>query len=770
MIVIKRNGKTEAANFGKIQARISPLAKNLAVDISTVSHDVIKNMGSKMHAASIDDLTSSICINMQLDHPDYEILARRVEISNWHKETPEKCTRVWNQIGVLGSKFRKFYKKYGEELHTMIEHERDDLFDYFSLKTMKQIYCLRSETGMVERPQHMFLRVACVVSGQYVHSDPDLDAVKKTYDALSMKTYTHGSPTLFNSGLDDKHMNLANCFLFTMDDSIDSIFATIGEMAQVSKCGGGLGLNLSSIRGKGAPISNGGKSDGLMPLLKMLDAKVRYINQSGRRKGALATFLEPWHPDFLDWLDIRKPGGNEEKRCRNLFCGVWMPDLFMKRVADDGLWTFMCPAKFPELPTTFGAEFETLYESIETSGDFVSQVRARNVWQRIISAQIESGVPYISYKDKVNETSNQKNLGVIKGSNLCNEIVEFTSSDNVAVCTLASISLPAFIDNGSFQYGKLADTAKLIVSNLNHVIDLNFYPIGTAKKSNNKNRPLGIGIQGFYDTCIDLGISFDSPESIELAGKIQAHIYYAAVEKSIELAQTHGAYDNFVGSDLSKGILHRDFFPGTDSYGLDWDSLRERAKNGVRNSLFIALMPTASTSLLFGNVESFEPIQSLCYIRKTMTGEFACIYSRFVRDLISIGLWTPEMRSRVLDAEGSIQNIAEIPEELRRKYVTAFDIKMKVYCDQAIARQPFVDQSMSFNVFFANPEIGKLSKLHQYCHKNGMKTSMYYLRSKPASAAKKITVNNVNAVGKSMTTVNQPNSDDDESVCLSCAA
>jgi len=768
MFVTKRNGKKEAVNFGKIQARLMPLAHNLHVDVPAIAHEVIKSMGFEMKTAEIDLLSSSLCIHKQLDHPDYEILARRIEVSNWHKETPEKSTRVWNSMPALGPKFRKFYKKYGDDLQCIMSHDRDELFDYFALKTMKQLYCLRNEQGVVERPQQMFLRVACIVSGQYIEQTPDMNAIVETYNALSTKMYTHGSPTLFNAGLDDKHMNLANCFLFTMEDSIDSIFSTISDMAQVSKCGGGLGLNLSSIRGKGAPISNGGHSDGLMPLLKMLNAKVDYINQSGKRKGALATFLEPWHPDFLDWLDIRKPGGNEEKRCRNLFCGIWMPDLFMKRVENDEMWSFMCPATYPELPNTYGREFEALYTKIEASGKIVSQMKAKDIWKRILSAQIESGVPYISYKDKINATSNQNHLGVIKGSNLCNEIMEFTSSENHAVCTLASISLPSFVKNGEFQYGKLMEIAKLVTRNLNHVIDLNFYPTKYAKSSNLKNRPLGIGIQGFYDTCIDMGIAFNSTSSVDLARKIQAHIYYAAVEQSKDLAKIHGPHDTFEGSPLSRGILHPEHFENFDRTdpGLDWDALKSAAKSGTRNSLFIALMPTASTSLLFGNVESFEPLQSLCYVRKTMSGEFTCVYQRFIRFMIERNLWNEDMKNAIIEHEGSIAKIENIPDDIKTKFVTSFDMKMKNYCDQCIARQPFVDQSMSFNVFFDKADMTKLSKLHNYCHKHGMKTSMYYLRTKPASGAKKITLRGNE---KSFTTVNQM-SDDDESACQSCAA
>ena len=767
MFVIKRSGIKEPIDFSKVQARVSALAEDLQVDAGGLSHEIIKQMANEMPTREVDILSSSICISKQLEHPDYAVLAARLEISNWHKETPESARAVWSKISVLGPKFKKFYKRFGNEIEKMIVQERDHNFDYFSIKLIKQMYCLKSDGGLVERVQHMFARVACVVTGQYIEDDPDFERIVKTYDLLSNKMYTHGSPTLFNAGLCDKHMNLANCYLLSMADSIDSIFATMGDMAQISKCGGGLGVNLTHIRGKGSKISNGGQSDGLIPLLKMLDAKVAYINQSGRRKGALATFLEPWHPDFLDWLEIRRPGGNEDKRCRNLFCGIWMNDLFMKRVQNDEEWSFMCPYKYPELVTLYGDAFEKRYAEIEASGDVLKREPAKKIWDAILSAQIESGVPYCSYKDSINKHSNQKHLGTIKGSNLCNEIVEYTEpGKEQAVCTLASISLPAFVKDGVFEYEKLMDATSLVVKNLNSVIDLNFYPTALTKTCNFKHRPLGIGIQGFYDTCIDMGIQFNSAAATEFAGKIQAHIYYAAVSESVELAKVYGKHDTFEGSDLSRGVLHPDTWDIDLEPALDWTSLRERVcEYGTRNSLFCALMPTASTSLLLGNTESFEPIQSLCYVRKTMSGEFACVYTRLIRELIDLGLWTPELRGEILEYEGSIQQ-CNVPEHIKQKYVTSFDIKMKDYIDHACARSPYIDQSMSLNVFFSNPTKSVLNKMHMYAFKKGLKTSLYYLRTKPAASAMKVSVSRVSMA----TPQNSPASDEEESVCVSCTA
>lgn len=740
MRVIKRSGATEDVNYHKITTRLKKLCSAAMlrhVDVGRVVQAVVRDMSAEMHTADIDKLCASVCATQQLVHPDYGLLAARVQMSNWHKETQAGVSAWLDHAEALGLRpeFVAYVQRHRDQLDAMLAHDRDDLYDFFGLCTMQKLYCARTTAALVERPQHMWLRVAIVVTGY----PEDVEVVRETYDALSLHQYTHGSPTLFNAGLTNQ---MASCFLLSVEDSIESIFSTLKNAAHISKHGGGLGLHISSVRGKGQPIgSSSGRTDGILPMLKVWNSMTSYVNQSGRRKGACAVFLEPHHPDLMEFLEMRRPGGDEDLRNRDLFMALWVSDLFMQRVQDGGIWSFFDPFMCRDLQDAYGDEYTRLYEAYEAQGKYVKQVPAMDVWNAILQAQIESGQPYMSYKCSINRKSNQQNVGTIRGSNLCNEIVEYTSPDEIAVCTLASVGLPAFVRKGRIDYDDLGRVTRIAIRNLDTCIDVNMYPVEEAERSNQRHRPVGLGAQGLADVFFELGLPFDSEEALDVTERLAACMYYHAIDESCRLAQEKGAYPTFEGSPASKGLLQPDLWGVTPVDGYDWEGLRQRVtKHGLRHSLCLAYMPTASTASIFGNTEAMEPISSLAYVRRTLSGEFTCVNHRLVRELVRRHLWTEAVRRQIVSSGGSVRNIEVIPEEVRRLYPTAYDIKQKWVMDHMLRRGPYTCQSQSCNVFMERPTFQKLTASHFYAWRRGAKTSMYYLRSKPAAKAQPVVV------------------------------
>lgn len=748
MRVIKRNGTTEDVNYHKITTRLKKLctAKMLrTVDIGRVVQSVIRDMTTDMPTAEIDKLCASVCAQQQLVHPDYGTLAARVHMSNWHKETDGTCAAWLDSADTEGLGLRPEFVAYVREhraaLDAMMRHDRDEMYDFFGLSTMQKLYCARTTTRLVERPQHMWLRVACVVTAY----PEDMEIVRETYEALSTQQYTHGSPTLFNAGLTNQ---MASCFLLSVEDSIESIFSTLKNAAHISKYGGGLGLHISSVRGKGQPIgSSSGRTDGILPMLKVWNSMTSYVNQSGRRKGACAVFLEPHHPDLLEFLEMRRPGGDDDLRNRDLFSALWVSDLFMQRVEENGTWSFFDPYVCPDLQDAYGDAYTSAYLEHEMAGRFVKQMPAIEVWNAILQAQIESGQPYMSFKCSINRKSNQKNVGTIRGSNLCNEIVEYTSPDEIAVCTLASMGLPRFVvrdphtGETSIDEDDLGRVTRIAIRNLDTCIDVNMYPVPEAERSNRRHRPVGLGAQGLADVLFDLGIPFDTQEAVDVSERLARCMYYHAIDESCRLAQAKGAYPTFEGSPASKGLLQPDLWGVPPGGEYDWAGLRDRVKtHGLRHSLCIAYMPTASTASIFGNTEAIEPITSLAYVRRTLSGEFTCVNHRLVRDLVDRHLWTESVRRQIVSSGGSIRDIEAIPESVRRLYVTAYDIKQKWVMDHMLVRGPYTCQSQSCNVFMDRPTFKKLTASHFYAWRRGAKTSMYYLRSKPAAKAQPVAI------------------------------
>lgn len=753
MRVVKRSGKFEEVNFEKITDRIKKLAWNLRnVDPALIVTQVASSIVDGITTEAIDHLTAEIAISLSADHPDYGTLASRIAMSNIHKKTSDSVLETFEKMkSVVSATFLTMARKYAHELQSMVHYGRDYDFDYFGIKTLERMYCTKVDDVTVERPQHMYLRVALALCGK----DGNMARVKETYDLMSQKYFTHASPTLFNAGM--KVQQLSSCFLDGADDSLDGIFSCFHRCARISKFGGGLGVNVASIRSKGAPIaSTNGHSDGIIPMLKVANSVASYVNQSGKRKGSMAVYVEPHHPDVFDFLNLRRPGGDEDLRCRDLFLAMWVSDLFMQRVERGEKWSLLDPSKCPGLDEAYGEDFRTLYEMYEQEGKAEKVVDARDVWNAILRSQIESGVPYILSKDACNLKSNQKNIGTIKNSNLCAEIVEYSSpGKEVAVCTLASIGLPTFVKNGAFDFDELHKVTRVVARNLDTVIDLNHYPIDEARVSNMRHRPIGIGIQGLADTFIKMRLPFESEEALKLNERILATMYHAALSESVELAKSHGPYESYEGSPASKGLLQYDLWGATPHEALEWDVLKyEMARYGLRNSLSIALMPTASTAQLFGNSEAAEPVTSFYYVRRTLAGEYACIHKYLLNDLVERGLWNKTIRNAIIRDGGSIQNIPDIPKDLRAIYKTSWDLKQRVIIDQAAARGPYVCQSQSMNLFVAAPTFGKLSAMHLYSWKRGLKTLSYYLRSKPASRALQITVDS--------------SSSDDE--CVNCSS
>ncbi len=751
MQVIKRSGRREVVSFDKITARLRKLTYNLDtnyVNLFEVSKKVIMGLYDDVTTVELDNLAAETAATMATIHPDYALLAARIAVSNLHKETEKSFAKVVNNLynyidpktgeraGLISDEVQKIVQKHKDQLDSAIIFDRDFDFDYFGFKTLERSYLLRMNGKVVERPQHLFMRVAVGIHGN------DIDAAIETYNLMSERWFIHATPTLFNAGTPKPQ--LSSCFLLSMtDDSIAGIFETLSRCALISQSAGGIGLSIHNIRATGSYIKGtGGTSNGIIPMLRVFNDAARYVDQGGgKRKGAFAVYLEPWHADIFEFLELKKNHGKEEMRARDLFYALWICDLFMERVKSDGDWSLFDPNEAPGLFDVYGSEFEALYTQYEKEGRARKVVKARDLWTAVLESQTETGTPYILYKDAANKKSNQQNLGTIRSSNLCTEIIEYTSKDEVAVCNLASIALPKFVIDGMFDFDKLVEITQVITRNLNKVIDINYYPIPEARNSNMRHRPIGLGVQGLADTFILLGMAFDSDAAKQLNKDIFEAIYFAAVTESCNLAEKHGHYETFKGSPLSKGLFQFDLWNVTPSARWDWASLRERVKKvGVRNSLLVAPMPTASTSQILGNNECFEPYTSNLYTRRTLAGEHIVVNKHLMRDLVRLGMWDEEMREAIMAANGSVQGIEDIPQEVRDVYKTAYEISQKVIIDMSADRGAFICQSQSLNVFMEAPTFAKLSSMHFYAWQKGLKTGMYYLRSKAATDPIKFTL------------------------------
>ncbi|HEY5919396.1 MAG TPA: ribonucleoside-diphosphate reductase subunit alpha [Chryseolinea sp.] len=753
MLVLKRDGHRESVKFDKITARIEKLCYGLDskfVNPVEVAMKVINGLYDGVSTQELDNLAAEIAASMTTKHPDFARLAARIAVSNLHKVTSKSFSNTMKRLytyvdpktgenaPLISKETWRVIKEHAAELDEAIIYDRDFGYDYFGFKTLERSYLMKVDGKVIERPQHLLMRVAVGIHGE------DIPAAIETYTLLSEKWFTHATPTLFNAGTPKPQ--LSSCFLLTMkDDSIDGIYDTLKQCAKISQSAGGIGLSIHNVRAKGSYIKGtGGTSNGIVPMLRNFDMTARYVDQGGgKRKGSFAIYLEPWHADVFDFLDLKKNHGKEEMRARDLFFAVWIPDLFMKRVENNEMWSLFCPNEAPGLADVWGEDFERLYEKYEKEEKFRKQIKAQDLWFEILESQIETGTPYILYKDAANRKSNQKNLGTIKSSNLCTEIVEFTSPDEVAVCNLASIALPKFItEEGKFDHQKLYEITKVATRNLNKVIDINYYPVIEARNSNMRHRPIGLGVQGLADAFIMLRMPFDSPEARNLNEDIFETIYFGAMEASMELAKQHGAYETFKGSPVSKGIFQFDMWGVTPKSGRwDWEQLKRDVKqHGVRNSLLLAPMPTASTSQILGNNECFEPYTSNIYTRRTLSGEFIIANKHLMKDLMNLGLWSETMRQKLIAANGSIQSIPEIPQNIKDIYKTVWEISQKSIIDMSADRGAFICQSQSLNIHITNPNFGKLTSMHFYAWKKGLKTGMYYLRSTAAADAIKFTL------------------------------
>ena len=730
MRVTKRSGRIEDMKFDNVTNRIKNLTYGLSenCDSTKIAQQVFSSMYDGISTHEIDTLSAEICVGMITSDPDYEILATRIVASNIQKVCPNTFHLAMKKLakaGIVTDEVADIAGQVKDEIKT----ERDFDFGYFGLKTLEKSYLQRHEGKLMETPQYMYMRVAIGIHGA------DIPSVLETYDKMSQGLFIHATPTLFNAGTPRPQMS--SCFLIAnKGDSIDGIYGTLTECAQISKWAGGIGMHIHDVRANKSRIrGTNGQSDGIIPMLRVFNATARYVNQAGRRKGSIAVYLEPWHADIMDFLELRLNQGDEEARCRDLFSALWIPDLFMKRVEQGGNWSLFCPDKAPGLSNVYGEEFEALYTKYEEEGLANATVPAGEVWKAILKSQTETGTPYMLYKDACNTKSNQKNLGVIKSSNLCTEIIEYTDKDETSVCNLASIALPKYVnrETKTFDYAKLHEITKVVTKNLNRVIDRNFYPVETARKSNMRHRPIGLGVQGLADVFILCGLPFDCEESRLMNAHIFETMYHAALEASSELAEVEGSYETFDGSPASQGILQHDMWEGETkcSGRYDWDAMRTRVQTkGLRNSLLMAPMPTASTAQILGNNECFEPYTTNIYLRRTLAGEFVVVNRHLVDDLKRVGLWSKEMKDLMVKAGGSIQNIIDIPEDIKKLYKTVWEISQKAIIDMAADRGRFIDQSQSMNLFMESPTLSKLSSMHMYAWKSGLKTGMYYLRSK----------------------------------------
>jgi ribonucleoside-diphosphate reductase alpha chain len=755
MFVVKRDGHKEPVMFDKITERIKKLCYGLneLVDPVKVAMRVIEGLYDGVSTSELDNLAAETAASMTIAHPDYAQLAARIAISNLHSNTKKSFSETMNEMyhyinprtnqesPLLAEEVHKVIMENSEFLDSHIIYNRDFNYDYFGFKTLERSYLLKINGKIVERPQHMLMRVAVGI-----HLG-DLKSVMETYDLMSKKYFTHATPTLFNAGTPKPQMS--SCFLLAMqDDSIDGIYDTLKQTAKISQSAGGVGLSIHNVRATGSYIrGTNGTSNGIVPMLRVFNDTARYVDQGGgKRKGSFAIYIETWHADIFDFLDLKKNTGKEEMRARDLFFAMWTSDLFMKRVQEDSTWTLMCPNECPGLYDVYGEEFEALYTDYEFRGKGRKTIKARELWEKILESQIETGTPYMLYKDAANRKSNQKNLGTIRSSNLCTEIMEFTSSDEVAVCNLASISLPMFVENGKFNHQLLYDVTKRVTRNLNRVIDRNYYPVKEAENSNMRHRPIGLGVQGLADAFIMLRLPFTSDEAKTLNQEIFETLYFAACTASMEMAIEEGPYSTFKGSPMSNGEFQHNLWGMKDeelSGRWDWASLRkEVVKNGVRNSLLVAPMPTASTSQILGNNEAFEPYTSNIYTRRVLSGEFIVVNKHLLHDLVRLGLWNENLKQEIMRQNGSVQNIDVIPQDLKELYKTVWEMSMKDIIDMSRHRGYFVDQSQSLNLFMQDANYSKLTSMHFYAWQSGLKTGMYYLRTKAAVDAIKFTLNN----------------------------
>ena len=755
MFVVKRDGRKEPVMFDKITARIKKLCYDLnpLVDPVRVAMRVIEGLYDGVTTSELDNLAAEIAATMTTTHPDYAQLAARISVSNLHKKTKKSfsdtMTDLYNYVNprtgkdapLLSDEVYKVIQKHKEVLDSSIIYNRDFGYDFFGFKTLERSYLLKLNGEIVERPQHMLMRVSVGI-----HMD-DIDNVLATYELMSKRYFTHATPTLFNSGTPKPQMS--SCFLLAMqDDSIDGIYDTLKQTAKISQSAGGIGLSIHNVRATGSYIAGtNGTSNGIVPMLRVYNDTARYVDQGGgKRKGSFAIYVEPWHADIFDFLDLKKNHGKEEMRARDLFYAMWTPDLFMKRVEADAEWTLMCPNECPGLFDCHSDEFEALYLKYESEGKGRKTIRARELWEKILESQIETGTPYMLYKDAANRKSNQKNLGTIRSSNLCTEIMEYTSPDEVAVCNLASIALPMFIKDGAFDHDELFRVTKQVTKNLNRVIDRNYYPVPEAENSNMRHRPVGLGVQGLADAFIKLRLPFTSQEAKDLNQDIFETLYFAAVTASMEESEKDGPYSSYKGSPISKGEFQHNLWGIKDedlSGRWDWGGLRKKVKkHGVRNSLLVAPMPTASTSQILGNNECFEPYTSNIYTRRVLSGEFIVVNKHLLEDLVELGLWTEDMKQELMRANGSVQHIEGIPAEIKELYKTVWEMSMKDIIDMSRHRGYFIDQSQSLNLFMEGATMAKLTSMHFYAWKSGLKTGMYYLRTKSAVDAIKFTLSN----------------------------
>ena len=760
LYVIKRDGSKQPVSFDEILQRIRKLSDGLEhVNPDLVAQKVCNQLTDGMLTSKLDEFAAETCAMMQARyHPNYGTLASRIVIDNHQKTTPDTlldCVEklYHGKIQIVSDKYHDLVCKYRDDYEKIIDYSRDFNFDYFGFKTLERAYLLKSDGVVIERPQHLWMRVAIELH------EGNFAKVQQTYDALSLGYFVHATPTLFNAGT--LTPQLSSCFLLKMsEDSIKGIYKTLGDCAQISKWAGGIGLSIHNVRARNARIKGtNGESTGIVPMLKVYNDTAKYVNQGGKRNGSFAVYLEPWHADIEDFLKLRLNQGAEEERARDLFYGMWIPDLFMKRVEANSGWTLMCPSECPGLDLTYGDKFEELYTKYEAEGRGRKVLPAQKIWTMILDAQIQTGNPYLCYKDAANLKSNQKNIGVIKSSNLCAEIMEYTSEKETAVCNLGSVCLPKFVEDGVFfNFRKLREYTYILAQNLDVVIDRNFYPTPETKFSNEKNRPIGIGVQGLADVFAMLRIPWTSAKASEVNALIFENMYYGACQASIDRAEqltkyefwrhvpvidTKGHYPAYIGSPTHAGKFQFDLWGVNPT--LDWEPLREKmSKFGIRNSLLIALMPTASTSQIMGNNECFEPFTSNIYTRRVLAGDFMVINKYLVEDLIALGLWTSDVRTQIIANGGSVQGIVEIPVELQELYKTVWEIPQKTLINMARDRAPFVCQSQSLNLFLSEPTYAKISSMHMYAWKCGLKTGCYYLRTKGASTAQKFTVEPTN--------------------------
>ena len=781
MKVIKRNGTAEEVSFDKVLQRIRKAAKGLQVNADVLSQQVLAQIIDGVHTSELDELTAQVAASLCTNHPDWGVLSSRIAISNHHKQTKDSFSEVvltlanqtmpktGEKTQIVSDELIAIVKAHGAEIDARIEYDRDYLFDYFGFKTLERSYLLKDTTmKIMERPQHLWMRVALALWSS------DLPRVFETYDLLSTKAFTHATPTLFNAGT--PRQQLSSCFLLSMaDDSISGIYKTLGDCAAISKYAGGIGLHVHNVRARGSLIrGTNGQSNGLVPMLRVFNNTARYVDQGGgKRNGSFAIYLEPWHADVEDFLKMKLNTGSEEERARDLFYALWIPDLFMERVEADGMWTLFCPNEAPGLAEVWGDKFNELYLRYEREGRGRKQVSAQKLWFSMLDSQMETGTPYILFKDACNRKSNQQNLGTIKSSNLCTEIIEYSSPTETAVCNLASLALPAFVvkdvsGKPTYDYQALMNATRVAIRNLNRVIDINYYPTPETERSNARHRPVGLGVQGLADVFAMLKLAWDDTAAEEVNQLIFEHMYYAAVDESTTLATVQGAYETFAGSPASQGRLQPDLWtitPITETRGtLDWTGLRARAARGMRNSLLIAPMPTASTSQILGYNECFEPFTTNIYTRRTLAGEFVIVNKHLMRELMERGIWSEALKQKIVAMNGSIQEIAEIPDEIKPIYKTSWELKQRTLIDMAAARGAFICQSQSLNLFVADPTYSKLTSMHFYSWKKGLKTGCYYLRTKAPVSAQKFTVDPRLLAAISSSGVSQQMSDEGGSV------